>query len=166
MKRLMVLLTGVVALLAVLSFSSHDTATASPPASLQTASIPALSGPVKVPRPKFTRTMYAATQLARSDAKIDACRGPVAIALGAGRPVLVAQHDYCGGSAWMPKLKLDDGVRLKGDGIYPGIYVVTKISHQTRHEATVGDLPNAVAVLQTCVSKHTMVLVGLEWISE
>lgn len=166
MKRLTGLFTGVAALLAVLALSSHDTATASPPASLRTASIPSLNGPVKVPRPKFIRTMYAATQLAGSAAKIDACHGPVAIALGAGRPVLVAQHDYCGGSAWIPKLKVDDGVRLKGDGIFPGIYVVTEISHQTRHEATVGDLPNAGAVLQTCVSKRTMVLVGLDWVSE
>jgi hypothetical protein len=165
MRRLVVLLTGVAALLAVLSFSSHTTASASPPSSLQTASIPEVSGPpVKVPKPKFTRTMYAATQLAGAGVMLDACHGPIAVRLGVGRPVLVAQHNYCGGTAWMPKLNLGDGVRLNGDGIYPGIYVVTEIRFQIRNEATVGDLPDAEVVLQTCVTKHKLILVGLDWV--
>lgn len=170
MRRVAMLSGGVAvllcALLAVSSMSSsHNAATASPPSSLQTASIPAVNPPpVKVPKPKFSRAIYAATQLAGAPVMLDACHGPIAVRLGAGRPVLVAQHNYCGGLAWMPKLNLGDGVKLKGDGIYPGIYVVTEIRFQIRDEATVGDLPDADAVLQTCVTKHKLILVGLDWV--
>ncbi|MCW2800777.1 MAG: hypothetical protein JWQ70_2249 [Aeromicrobium sp.] len=108
--------------------------------------------------------MYSATQLAGAGVMLDACAGPIAIHLGPGRPILVAQHDYCGGTAWMPKLNLGDAVKLTGDGIYPGIYVVTEIRYQIRDEATVGDLPDADAVLQTCVTKKKLILVGLNWV--
>ncbi|MDX6277298.1 MAG: hypothetical protein QOJ72_1426 [Nocardioidaceae bacterium] len=169
MRRLLVLLAGLVALLGVLvavsSLSSQSSATAAPPSSLQTAQMPAVSAPpVKAPRPRFTRTMYAATQMAGAPVMLDACHGPIAVRLGAGRPVLVVQHDYCGGLAWMPKLNYGDAVKLKGDGIDPGTYVVTEIRFQIRKEATVGDLPNADAVLQTCVTKHKLILVGLDWV--
>lgn len=165
MRRLMVLLGGVAAMLAVLSVSDQPTATASPPSSLETALIPAVSGPpVEVPKPRFTRTMYATTQLAGAGVMLDACAGPIAIQLGAGRPVLVAQHNYCGGTAWMPKLNLGDAVSLKGEGVQPGVYVVTEIRYQIRDEATVGDLPQADAVLQTCVTKRKLILVGLDWV--
>jgi hypothetical protein len=162
------LLSGVVAaslgvMLAISSVSSETVA--SPPSSLQTASIPTISRPpVVVPKPRFTRTMYAATQLAGAGAMLDACRGPIAVLLGVEQPVLIAQHDYCGGRAWIPKLHLGDGVKLSGDGIFPGVYVVTDISFQIRKEATVGDLPDAEAVLQTCVTKHKIILVGLDWV--
>jgi hypothetical protein len=169
MRRLLVLLAGIVAVLGALvtapSLSSQSTAIAAAPSSLQTAQMPAVSAlPAKVPKPKFIRTMYAATQLAGAADKLDACHGPIAVELGAGRPVLVAQHDYCGGAAWIPRLNIGQAVKLKGDGIYPGVYVVTEIQHQIRHEATVGDLPDADAVLQTCVTKHTLILVGLAWV--
>jgi hypothetical protein len=164
MRRVMVLLTGITALLAVLSFSSHTTATASPPTSLQTASIPAVAKPVVVPKPKFTRTMYATTKLAGAADMLDACKGPIAVNVGAGQPVLVAEHNYCGGTAWIPKLKLGDAVELKGEGVFPGIYVVTEIRFDIRQEATVGDLPDTEAVLQTCVTKHKLILVGVNWV--
>ena len=164
MRRVMVLLAGIAALLAVLSFSSHTTATASPPSNLQTASIPVITGQVMVPKPKFSRTMYATTKLAGAADMLDACGGPIAVNVGAGQPVLVAEHDYCGGLAWIPKLTVGDAVELKGDGVYPGIYVVTEIRFDIRHEATVGDLPDTEAVLQTCVSKHKLILVGVNWV--
>lgn len=164
MKRL-VLGTGIAVLLVVSGCSAQTTASITrPPAQLQTAAIAEVTKPVAVPKPRFTRTMYAATQLAGAPVMLDACHGPIAIKLGDGQPVLVAQHDYCGGAAWIPKLNFGDGVRLKGDGVAPGIYVVTEIRYQIRKEATVGDLPDADAVLQTCVTKHKLILVGLDWV--
>jgi hypothetical protein len=165
MRQLMVLLAGVVALLGVLSFSGQTTATASPPSSLQTASIPTVSGPpVKVPEPRFTRTMYAATQLPGAGVMLDACHGPIAVDLVGNWPVLIVQHDYCGGSAWIPKLNYGDAVRLKGDGVVAGTYVVTELRYQLRGKAKVRDMPAADAVLQTCVTKHKLVLVALDWV--
>ena len=165
MGRLMVLLAGVAALLAVLSFSGETTASASLPSSLQTASIPSVSAPpVKVPPPRFTRTMYAATQMAGAGVMLDACHVPIAVDLVGNWPVLIAQHDYCGGSAWIPKLNNGDAVRLKGDGVVAGTYVVTEIRYQLRGKAKVRDMPDADAVLQTCVTKHKLILVGLAWV--
>ena len=163
MRRLIVLLTGVAALLFVPSWSAQTTATASPLSSLQSASIPTVSGPpVKVPEPRFTRAMYATTQLAGASVMLDACHGPIAVDLVGNWPVLIVQHDYCGGSAWIPKLNYGDTVSLKGDGVVPGIYVVTELRYQLRGKAKVRDLPAGDAVLQTCISKTELVMVALD----
>jgi hypothetical protein len=165
MRRLLVLLTGVAALVAALSVSSQGTASASSPSSLQTASIPTVSGPpIKVPAPRFTRTMYAATQLAGAAVMLDACHGPIAVNLVGSWPVLIVQHDYCGGSAWIPKLNYGDVVRLKGDGVAAGDYVVTEERYPLRGKAKVGDMPDADVVLQTCVTKQKLILVALRWV--
>lgn len=164
MKRVILVFASVAVITAVLTLSSRSTGSASvAPSRLETASFANLSAPPEPPpKPKFTRTIYAATQLAGASVMLDACHGPIAVNLGKRRPVLVAEHNYCGGSAWMPKINLGDAVRLKGDGIEPGIYVVTEVRFQLRRKAKVRDLPEADAVLQTCVSKKKMVLVGLK----
>lgn len=163
MKRIIAVAVGVVALLAFFVFTTQfqDGDTASGRSSIEAASLGPVGEPAELPTPKFTRTMYAAADLAESDPVLDICRGPVAIDVGDNRPVLVAEHDYCGGSAWMPKLRMSDTVELKGDGVEPGIYQVSVIGYQLRHKAKVSDLPAADVVLQTCVSKEKMVLVGL-----
>jgi hypothetical protein len=119
--------------------------------------------------PKFDRTMYASTQLAGSAAALDACKGPVAVDVGEEHPVLVVEHDYCGGSAWMPRLQPDDLVRLSGDGVVPGLYRVSALRYSPRYRTRVSDLPGtdiADVVLQTCVSKTSLVLVGLQLVDD
>jgi hypothetical protein len=76
--------------------------------------------------------------------------------------VLVAEHDYCGGSAWMPKVGKGDAVRLSGEGVKAGTYVATTIKHVPRRLTKVRDLPDTDIVLQTCISPNTMVLVGMD----
>jgi len=118
--------------------------------------------PLPPPKPRFTRTTYAASDLDGALPLLDKCKGPVAVLLGADRPVLIAEHDYCGGSAWMSKVKVGDAVKIGGDGVDDGIFVVTSLAYETRKEVTVGDLPVADAVLQTCVTKTKLVLVALD----
>lgn len=115
-----------------------------------------------LPKAKFTRTMYAAAELKSHTTFLDVCHGPIAVDLGERNPVLVAEHDYCGGSAWIPKLGMGQAVALDGDGITDGTYQVTAIKFVQRGEAKVRDLPDADAVLQTCISKTEMVLVGID----
>lgn len=113
------------------------------------------------PDARFTRTIYRETDLDGVEPALDACAGPVAVDLGADHPTLVVEHDYCGGLAWMPKLKRTDVVKLKGPGIEPGFYAVERIKHVPRYTSKVDDLPESHTVLQTCISRTTMVLVGL-----
>jgi len=110
---------------------------------------------------KFSRTIAKFTDLEGVDPALDACAGPVAVYLGGGRPKLVAEHDYCGGSAWMPKIDTNDVVQLTGPGVEPGLYTAETIKHVPRYDSTVKDMPDGDVVLQTCISKTTMVLVGL-----
>ncbi len=110
---------------------------------------------------KFSRTIAKFTDLESVDAALDACAGPVAVYLGEGRPKLVAEHDYCGGSAWMPKLDANDIVQLTGPGVEAGLYKAETIKYVPRYDSTVDDMPDGDVVLQTCVSKTRMVLVGL-----
>ena len=110
---------------------------------------------------KFSRTIATFTDLESVDPALDACAGPVAVYLGEGRPKLVAEHDYCGGSAWMPKIDTNDVVQLTGPGVAAGLYRAETIKHVPRYDSTVNDMPDGDVVLQTCVSKTTMVLVGL-----
>lgn len=120
------------------------------------------SPPASPAPPRFARTTVVETSLAGSTAALDRCVGPVAVALGDDRPVLVAEHDYCGGSAWISRLRLGDTVRLDGAGVEADTYVVTEIGTDRRGEAKVKNLPAADVVLQTCISPEDIVLVGVE----
>lgn len=113
------------------------------------------------PEPLFTRAILASTTLETVYEELNKCRGPVAVHLGGNLPVLVAEHDYCGGSEWIGKLDIGDAVRLEGGGIEPGIYVAEERKYERRGMTFVGDIPIADVVLQTCVSKSHLVLVGL-----
>ncbi|MGH3457269.1 hypothetical protein [Aeromicrobium sp.] len=111
---------------------------------------------------RFSRTISRGADLGSADSALDACAGPVAVDLGESRPVLVAEHDYCGGSVWIPKLDAGDVVSLVGPGIRRGLYVADDIKLVPRDDSRVRDLPDAAVVLQTCISQTTMVLVGLQ----
>lgn len=128
--------------------------------SVRLALLPIPKGPP--PDVKFTRHIYANTTLDGVPVMLDACQGPISVRLGPRNSVLVAEHDYCGGSAWIPKLKNGDGVKLSGDGVRAGVYEVTEIRYGLRRKAMVKDMPRTDVVLQTCVTKTKLVLVGLE----
>ena len=110
---------------------------------------------------KFSRSTAKFTDLESVEPALDACAGPVAVYLGAEHPKLVAEHDYCGGSDWMPKLDTNDVVQLTGPGIEAGLYVTESVKYVPRYDSTVSDMPDGDVVLQTCISKTRMVLVGL-----
>ncbi|MCX6406151.1 MAG: hypothetical protein NTV28_04445 [Propionibacteriales bacterium] len=120
------------------------------------------------PRPDVRRTMSAAATLATFEAPLDACRGPVAIDVQeAGRPLLVSEHDYCGGAAWIPGLDRGDVVELDGPGVDAGLYRVDVVDRHQRRDVFVRDLrPSADVVLQTCVSQTQLVLVALSKVPE
>lgn len=161
-------LAGLVALGAAVALSSCSEApapTTSGPTALETATVETVEPVVQrvpAPRAKFDRTIYATTELAKSDLFLDLCRGPISVDLGDARPVLVVEHDYCGGLEWIPKLAVGQAVKLKGDGLRRGTYVVTEIKHADRGVAKIKDLPRTDVVLQTCISPKEMVLVGIE----
>lgn len=110
---------------------------------------------------KFSRSIAKFTDLESVEPALDACAGPVAVYLGAGKPKLIAEHDYCGGSDWMPKLDENDVVQLTGRGVEAGLYRAASIKYVPRYDSTVDDMPDGDVVLQTCISKTKMVLVGL-----
>ena len=112
---------------------------------------------------KFSRTIAKFTDLESVEPALDACAGPVAVYLGDGYPKLVAEHDYCGGSNWMPKLDANDVVQLAGPGIETGLYAAKAIKYVPRYDSTLKDLPEGDVVLQTCVSRTEMVLIGLRY---
>jgi hypothetical protein len=114
---------------------------------------------------KFSRGIAKYTDLESVEPALDACAGPVAVYLGDQHPRLVAEHDYCGGSDWMPKLDRDDVVQLTGPGVEAGLYTTETIKYVPRYESTVKDIPDGDVVLQTCISKTTMVLVGLQLVA-
>lgn len=123
------------------------------------ASLPTVVHP---PKPVFTRTMFATATITTVGKQLDTCRGPVSVPLGSNRPILVAEHDFCGGSAWISRLDRGQAVDLSGPGLAADIYVVSEIKTVKRDgNATVKDLPQQDVVLQTCISKTEMVLVGL-----
>ncbi len=79
-----------------------------------------------------------------------------------GRPLLVSEHDYCGGAAWIPELDRGDVVELDGPGVDAGLYRVDLVDRHQRRDVFVRDLrPSADVVLQTCVSQTQLVLVAL-----
>lgn len=117
---------------------------------------------VHPPKTVFTRTMFATATLTTVYKQIDKCRGPVSVPLGKNRPILVAEHDFCGGSAWISRLDRGQAVDLSGPGLAADIYVVAEITTVKRNgNATVRDLPQKDVVLQTCISKTEMMLIGL-----
>ncbi|VXB69146.1 hypothetical protein [Aeromicrobium sp. 9AM] len=167
MKRMLAALVAVatVALGVTLlsSGSGSDTPVASSgPSALQTASLDQVSKPIPPPKAKFVRAIYATSSLERSELMLDFCKGPIAVFVGDHRPRLIAEHDYCGGLAWIPKLGKGDAIKLSGDGVQDGTYVVKTIGHGVRNATKVRDLPDTDIVLQTCVSHNTMVLVGMD----
>ncbi|MEO6605555.1 MAG: hypothetical protein ABIN55_08070 [Aeromicrobium sp.] len=161
MKRMIVLLVGVVALVSLVMTVQLQSGDAPLAANANTVAAPPRV-PRPAPEPRFTRTMFAQSGLSESTRLLDECKGPVAVWLGEKRPTLVAEHDYCGGSAWMSKLKVGEAVKLDGKGVDAGIFVVTSLTYETRHEVTVSDLPEADVVLQTCLTQTRLVLVGME----
>lgn len=135
----------------------------SAPAAIESAALPRVARVVPPPKgARFSRAVYATTSMPGSGPLLDLCRGPVAIDLGATRPLLVAEHDYCGGSAWIPRLEEGDTVDLSGKGVGAGLYVVTDIAYGQRRVARFSDLPDATVVLQTCISETKIVMVGLD----
>lgn len=159
MRRMIVLVVGLAVLTLIVAVRQLPTDSVG---SVESANAAIVESPRPAPEPRFSRTTYGLTNLEGSTAMLDECKGPVAVWLGEGRPTLVAEHDYCGGMFWMSKLKEGDAVKLDGKGVEDGIFVVTSLTYETRNEVTVGDLPEADLVLQTCVTKTRLVLVGLE----
>jgi hypothetical protein len=164
MKRILAaLVVAATAVLAVTLLMSEPTSKPAPtaPTALQTATLDQVTRLTPPPRAKFVRTIFATSSLKRSELMLDFCKGPIAVFLGENRPRLIAEHDYCGGLEWMPKLAKGDAIKLSGDGVKDGTYVVTTIDHGIRNKTKVRDLPDTDIVLQTCVSHNTMVLVGM-----
>lgn len=159
MKRLAIA-ASVVGLLVGCSTAPTDAPAAVPQSS------PSVAAPATPPPAKFTRTMFAASTLQGSTDLIDRCQGPVAIQLRGDRPVLVAEHDYCGGEDWIPQLTTGDAVKLDGEGVSADTYIVTAIELAPRGVTKVKDLPGGDVVLQTCVSADELVLVSLERFDE
>ena len=112
---------------------------------------------------KFARDIAKVTDLDHVEPALDACAGPVAVYVGSRHPMLVAEHDYCGGADWMPKIDANDVVQLTGPGVDAGLYTAETIKHVPRYGSTLEDLPDGDVVLQTCVSRTRMVLVGLRY---
>lgn len=166
MRRVLI---GAVALLAgvamVLIMAKPNPEESHPNSHFGSAVLPIIAvpeAPAPLPKAKFSRTIWTSTKLAQIDAALDQCRGPVSSNLGDGEPVFVAEHDYCGGSAWMWKLGVRDVVALKGSGVDAGLYVVSKLRYFPRKSgATVANLPRGDVVLQTCVSSTRMVFIAL-----
>ena len=165
MKRMLaalVVAAAAVLALTLLSSGSEPSPLPSAPTALQSATLDQVSKPIPPPKPKFVRTIFATSSLKRSELMLDFCKGPIAIFVGEHRPRLIAEHDYCGGLAWIPKLDKGDAIKLSGDGVQDGTYVVTTLGHVPRRTTKVRDLPDTDIVLQTCISQNTMVLVGMD----
>ena len=163
MRRMLAVL--VVAAAAVLGVTLLNPGSEPPdswgPTGLQGTTLAPVSKPQPPPKARFVRTIFATSTLEHSELMLDFCKGPVAVPVRGGRSIIVAEHDYCGGLEWMPKLGVGDAIKLSGDGVQNGTYVVATITHAIRGKATVRDLPHTDIVLQTCVSHNTMVLVGM-----
>ena len=97
---------------------------------------------------KFSRSIAKYTDLESVDPALDACAGPVAVYLGDEQPRLVVEHDYCGGSDWMPKLDTNDVIHLTGPGVVAGLYTAETIKHVPRYDSRVDDMPAGDIVLQ------------------
>ncbi|MEH3034271.1 MAG: hypothetical protein PGN07_09595 [Aeromicrobium erythreum] len=154
-------LVGVVAVLAATLSACSDAPAPGGGEQFVSAQLPGIAGPRRV-NPDFTRTIYAEATLDDFAGPLDACRGPIAISIPTKSQVLVSEHDYCGGSAWISRLKDGSTIRISGDGVEAGFYEVTVREVHPRGKTRVRDLPRTPLVLQTCISKADMVLVGLQ----
>ena len=165
MKRMLAALgVAAAAVLAVLLMAprSEPPPASSAPTALESATLDQVTRLTTPPKAKFVRTIFATSSLKRSEFMLDFCKGPIAVFVGEHRPRLIAEHDYCGGLEWMPKLGKGDAIKLSGDGVKDGTYVVKTIGHAPRLKAKVRDLPDTDIVLQTCISQNSMVLVGMD----
>lgn len=113
------------------------------------------------PAPTFERQIATSTDLKHVAEALDECDGPVAVPFAGWGTILVAEHDFCGGSEWISRLHRGQAVRLSGPGVDSGIYMVGDFKRAVIGEARVRDLPDADVVLQTCISKTKVVLVGM-----
>lgn len=129
-----VMCAALCAALAAALFVVRPFAEAAPAAStaamsaLESASLPDatfVEPEAPVPDARFTRAVMGPTTMPGSGVMLDLCRGPVAIDLGDTYPLLIAEHDYCGGSAWISRLTDGDVVEMTGEGVDPGSYVVS-----------------------------------------
>lgn len=164
-RMLAALVVAASAVLAVvlLAPGSGSSPASSAPTALESATLDPVTRPTPPPKAKFVRTIFATSSLRRSEFMLDFCKGPIAVFVGDHRPRLIAEHDYCGGLEWMPKLGKGDAIKLSGDGVKDGTYVVKTIGHAPRGgQSKVRDLPDTDIVLQTCISQNTMVLVGMD----
>lgn len=170
MKRQIMMGVGLVLLLAgaiaVLFLNLQAPSEARGLSQFEQTTLPTVTAPPEPPpkpKTKFNRTIWTSTTLATMLPALDKCRGPVSAVLGEGQPIYVAEHDYCGGSAWMWRLGKKDLVGLDGAGVEAGTYVVTELKYFPRKSgAGPSDLPPGEIVLQTCVSKTQMVFIALE----
>jgi hypothetical protein len=126
------------------------------------ATLPATTEPVKRKlRPSGPVTavpvgLWATAQTMQ--ARLDLCRGPVAIPMGS-LPLLVAEHDYCGGKTRFATRRAGDIVAVTGAKDADGTYQVTTTRTVPKGSSTsllkgMGDI-----VLQTCVG-DTLYLAG------
>lgn len=165
MKRMVAaLVVAAAAALAVILLTSESSSppASSAPTALESATLDQVTRLTTPPKPKFVRTIFATSSLKRSEFMLDFCKGPIAVFVGDHRPRLIAEHDYCGGLAWIPKLDKGEAIKLSGDGVKDGTYVVTTIGHGIRNQTKVRELPDTDIVLQTCVSESKMILVGMD----
>lgn len=168
--RTILCFVAVVPVVAVLSVillpragASYDAALSSRPAGLAYAALPRVFRPFPAhpPKPTYTRRIVDVTTLDVIEKRIDKCDGPVASPVLDGLTVLIAEHDYCGGMSWIGRIKVGQAVALSGPGVETGTYVADELRYELRGKATVADLPLADVVLQTCVTKTQLVLVGM-----
>lgn len=145
------------------SGSSYDSADSTHPARLSYAALPHVAQVFMTHPPKadYTRKIVDVATIDAVEKRIDKCDGPVAVPVFAGSTMLIAEHDYCGGAAWIGKINVGQAVALSGPGIQTGTYVADELSYQLRGKAIVNDLPRNDVVLQTCVSKTELVLVSM-----
>ena len=91
--------------------------------------------------------------------KIDRCVGPVAITIP-DAPLLITEHDYCGGTGRIASLRKGDRVQVAGGGGVNGTYKVVSIRYVPKGSSTSVLRGLGAVVLQTCVG-NSVVLVGI-----
>lgn len=94
--------------------------------------------------------------LGNMQALVNRCSGPVAITGSVGLPLLIAEHNYCGGSGHIAARRIGQRVNVSGYGTY------RVVSRKNVVRGTSSDVIRGMGsiVLQTCVGS-TINLVGL-----
>ena len=113
-----------------------------------------------VKKPHVTRVPIS--QWATTDdmqRKLDRCIGPVAITIP-DAPLLIAEHDYCGGAARIASRRMGDRVHVTSGGGVNGTYKVVSIRRVPKGSSTSVLRGLGAVVLQTCVG-NAVVLVGI-----